>query len=347
MTASLLPQPEFLPMTNSPTSARAVAHSNIALAKYWGKADIGRNMPAVPSLSMTLSDMFTETVVTFDPRLTHDELHLNGRQAGEKELVRVVRGLDLVRTEARLDTRARVQSRNNFPTASGLASSASGFAALVLAARAACGLPEDRAVSSAFARQCSASAARSVYGGFVALPLGAESAIRVTVPASLDVELLVAVTAEEAKSVGSTEGMVHTRETSPYYAAWVQHAPELYEKALQSLTAGDLATLGPLVEQSTLLMHASMFGAAPAIIYWSDATLRLIHAVRRLRSDGLMGYFTMDAGPHVKVLVPRAQSDALGEALSKVMGVKRVIRCSVGPDARVEPGVSQLSEAAP
>lgn len=334
-------------MPNSTSSARAVAHSNIALAKYWGKADIGRNMPAVPSLSMTLSGMLTETVVTFDPGLANDELQLDGRQATPKELQRVGRGLDLVRQEARMATRARVQSRNNFPTASGLASSASGFSALVLAARAACGLPDDRARSSALARQCSASAARSVFGGFVALPLGAESAVRLTAPASLDVELLVAVTNEEAKSVGSTEGMVHTRETSPYYAAWVQHAPELYEQAVQALTAGDFSTLGPLVEQSTLLMHASMFGAAPAIIYWSDATLRVLHAVRHMRADGLVGYFTMDAGPHVKVLVRREQADALADALGSITGVKRVIRCGVGPDAHVEPGVERLSESTP
>lgn len=329
-----------------PTSARAVAHSNIALSKYWGKADIGRNMPAVPSLSMTLSGMFTETVVSFSPHLETDELVLNGRVASDKERVRVVRGLDLVRAEAGSAQRARVQSRNNFPTASGLASSASGFAALILAARAACGLSDDRGVSSAFARQCSASAARSVFGGFVALPLGAESAVRVEVPKAFDVELLVAVTAEGAKAVGSTEGMVHTRETSPYYATWVQHAPVLYAKATAALTAGDFGALGPLVEQSTLLMHASMFGADPAIIYWSEATMQVIHAVRSLRTEGLVGYFTMDAGPHVKVLVRSEQARALAERLTAVSGVKRVMRCGVGPDASIELGVDQLSEPA-
>lgn len=332
-------------MTSS-SSARAVAHSNIALSKYWGKADIGRNMPAVPSLSMTLSGMFTETVVSFSPNLADDELVLNGRVTSDKERVRVVRGLDLVRQEAGIAQRARVQSRNNFPTASGLASSASGFAALILAARAACGLPDDRAVSSALARQCSASAARSVYGGFVALPLGAESAVRVDAPSAFDVELLVAVTAEGAKSVGSTEGMVHTRQTSPYYPAWVEHAPVLYEKAITALTAGNFGALGPLVEQSALLMHASMLGADPAIIYWSDATLQVIHAVRSLRAEGLVGYFTMDAGPHVKVLVRREQAQALTERLGAVSGVKRVMRCGVGPDASIEAGVVQLSETA-
>lgn len=331
-------------MLTQPSSARAKAHSNIALAKYWGKSDIGRNMPAVPSLSMTLDGMYTETVVTFDPALSKDELVLNGRAASEKELVRVIRGLDLVRQEARTKLFARVQSRNNFPTASGLASSASGFAALVLAARAAAGLPDNPATSSAFARQCSASAARSIFGGFVALPLGAESAERVQVPHDFQVELLVAVTAEEAKAVGSTDGMAVTRETSPYYAPWVAHAPVLCAKATGALVAGDLATLGPLVEQSALLMHASMLGATPAIIYWSDTTLRVLHAVRKLRANGLNGYFTMDAGPHVKVLVNSAQAVLLANELEHLPGVRRVIRCGVGPDASVEHGVSGLSE---
>ncbi len=331
-------------MTHSASSARATAHSNIALAKYWGKADVARNMPAVPSLSMTLSGLFTETVVTFDSTLTQDELFLNGQRASAKELLRVARGLNLVRQEAKLSTFAKVQSRNNFPTASGLASSASGFAALILAARAACALPDDREMSSALARQCSASAARSVFGGFVALPLGADSAHRVTPPAGFDLELLVAVTAEEAKSIGSTEGMLHTRDTSPYYAAWVESAPRLCAKATEALVEGDFTALGAVVEQSALLMHASMFGADPAIIYWSDATIRVLHAVRKLRAEGLAGYFTMDAGPHVKVLVRQAQAEAMSTRLTQIEGVKRVIRCSVGPDASIEVGVSQLSE---
>lgn len=319
-------------------TARSIAHSNIALAKYWGKADVARNLPAVPSLSMTLSGLFTETTVSFDPQLTRDVLYLNGELSSGKESVRTSRGLDLVRQEAGITTFATVTSTNNFPTASGLASSASGFAALILAARAACGLPDDRAQSSNLARQCSASAARSVFGGFVALPLGAECAHRVSVPESFRVELLVAVTAEGAKSVGSTEGMLHTRDTSPYYAAWVDSAPQIYARALDALTSGDLATLGPLVEQSALLMHASMWGAAPGIIYFSDVTLRVMHAVRNLRNLGLSGYFTMDAGPHVKVLVAASQAEELASQLAAIDGVKRVIRCSVGPDATVELG---------
>lgn len=331
-------------MTNSNNfSARAFAHSNIALVKYWGKADVANNLPAVPSVSMTLDGMYTETVVTFDPSLDGDVCSLDGRPSRDKEQVRFEKALDLVRAEANIDTRARVQTRNNFPTASGLASSASGFAALILAARAAAQLPFDAKVASDLARRCSASAARSVYGGFVALPLNETSAQRVSTPSSFQPELLVAVTTSAEKSMGSTAGMQHTKTTSPYYTPWVEYAPTLYNQALDALSQGNLAELGPLVEHSALLMHASMWGANPALIYFNDVSMRVIHAVRTWRERGLKGYFTMDAGPHVKVLTTPEQAPELADRLSRVDGVLRVLRCKVGPDAKVEPGVTELS----
>jgi diphosphomevalonate decarboxylase len=326
-------------MTNlQDSSARAFAHSNIALVKYWGKADVASNLPAVPSLSMTLDGMYTETVVTFDPTLDQDVCYLDNRPSRDKEQTRFVKALDLVRREANIRTKARVKTRNNFPTASGLASSASGFAALILAARAAARLPMNASTASDLARQCSASAARSIFGGFVALPLSQTSAVRVATPDGFQPELLVAVTTSAEKSMGSTAGMQHTKDTSPYYAPWVEQAPRLYAEACTALRAGDLAVLGPLVEHSALLMHASMWGANPALIYFNDVTMRVIHAVRTLRERGLTGYFTMDAGPHVKVLTSPSHAAELSDHLARVEGVQRVLRCKVGPDARVEVG---------
>lgn len=324
------------------SSARAFAHSNIALVKYWGKADVASNLPAVPSLSMTLDGMFTETVVCFDPSLESDVCSLDGRPSRDKEQKRFVAALDLVRAEANIPTRARVTTRNNFPTASGLASSASGFAALILAARAAARLPPDPAKASDLARQCSASAARSIYGGFVALPLGQASAEPISTPSTFAPELLVAVTTSAEKALGSTAGMQHTKTTSPYYAPWVEQAPALYTQAYRALQTGDLAKLGPLVEHSALLMHACMWGANPAIIYFNDVTMRVIHAVRALREQGIVGYFTMDAGPHVKVLTSPEHASELSERLARVEGVQRMLRCKVGPDASVELGLTEL-----
>src|SRR4051812_46259134 len=148
---------------------KAVAHSNIALAKYWGKADTARNLTAVPSLSLTLSALRTVTTVRFDQALEADELSLGGALVGGRPLLRVSKLLDSVRAQAGATTRARVESVNDFPTAAGLASSASGFAALAMAATRAAGLSLPIEQVSALARAASASAARSLYGGYVSL----------------------------------------------------------------------------------------------------------------------------------------------------------------------------------
>ena len=148
---------------------KAVAHSNIALAKYWGKADAVRNLTAVPSLSLTLAALRTVTTVRFDDSLALDELSLGGVLVSGRPLLRVSKLLDTVRAQVGLTTRARVESVNDFPTAAGLASSASGFAALAMAATRAAGLELSLAEVSALARAASASAARSLFGGYVSL----------------------------------------------------------------------------------------------------------------------------------------------------------------------------------
>ena len=228
--------------------ARAIAHPNIALAKYWGKFDVAKNLPAVPSLSVTLDAMSTTTTVEFRRDLEADELAMNGSAGKDRELARVVTLLDRVRRGAGISTCARVETFNDFPTASGLASSASGFAALALAATSAAGLDWDLARVSDLARQSSASAARSVFGGFVTLGAGARASSfwppsRSPTDASepWDVAISVAVTTLERKGTGSTDGMGHTQETSPYYPAWTDElAPRLFEEARRAVLSRDL-----------------------------------------------------------------------------------------------------------
>ena len=313
--------------------AKAVAHSNIALAKYWGKADNLRNLTAVPSLSLTLAALRTVTTVRFDEDLLADELILGGSAVSGRPLARVNRLLDDVREQVGVNTRARVESANDFPTAAGLASSASGFAALAMAASRAAGLELSLSEVSALARAASASAARSVFGGFVSLGARAESAERVAEGSAFPLEMLVAVTVSGAKDTASTDGMRHTQDTSPYYPAWVAHAPTVYAEVLAAVQATDFATLGPAVEQSALLMHASMLAARPALIYFAPATLRVMERVRAFRKSGGRAFFTMDAGPHVKVLVEPSAAAELELELGKLEGVSQVLRSAAGPDA--------------
>jgi diphosphomevalonate decarboxylase len=322
-------------MSQGSASARACA--NIALAKYWGKADERQNLTIVPSLSLTLDGLVTTTRVTFDPALGADEAELDGKVLRDRPLARISNLLGRVRELAKVGTHARVESTNDFPTASGLASSASGFAALAAAASAALGLGLSLAEQSALARSASASAARSLFGGYVALPAGAQAAEPVASGDVLPVTMLVAVTAEGPKGTTSTDGMTHTQRTSPYFSAWVEHAPKLYAEIRRAVLAGDLQALGSAAEHSALMMHASMFAADPGLIYFTPATLRVIERVRAIRRQGTLAYFTIDAGPHVKVLARPADAVRVVELLAQTEGVIRVIRSQPGPGVQLLP----------
>jgi diphosphomevalonate decarboxylase len=321
-------------------SATAVAHPNIALAKYWGKRPGDGNVPAVPSLSVTLSGMSTTTNVSFDATLVDDELVLNDvvLASHARPKVRASHLLDRVRDAAYTSSRARVVTTNDFPTASGLASSASGFAALALAATTAAGLDWSAEQVADLARRSSASAARSLFGGFVELDGGLDVAItgaaRPVAPASaLGLRVLVCVTTEEAKSTSSTQGMALTQSQSPYFAAWVADAPEAHRRMRAALLAGDFTRVGELAERSALAMHACAMGAG--VVYVTGATLAALAEVRAMRAGGLESYGTIDAGPHLKCLVRAADADRVRERLEQVPGVVRIIETSPGEGARI------------
>jgi diphosphomevalonate decarboxylase len=265
---------------------------------------------------------------------------LNGKVAEGKPRTRAIKVLDQVRKLAKLELKARVESANNFPTASGLASSASGFAALVAAAWSATGMERDNETWSAMARQASASAARSIYGGFVELPRGIPGdaklgAKRIAAPDHWDVRIVVAVANEGAKDVGSTEGMTLSEKTSPYYRAWVDCSDALTEEVRAGILARDLTKVGEAVEQSTLAMHACMMGSRPGLIYFQPATLAALSTVKRLRKEGVEVYATMDAGPHVKALCHAKDAERVAAALAETPMVLRTLTAHPGPDLEI------------
>jgi diphosphomevalonate decarboxylase len=325
----------------SDLEARALARANIALAKYWGKADEKLNLPAVPSVSITLEPLTTRTRVRFGSQVRADRFTLDGKLADPKESARVTKLLDTVRRQAGLDLCAEVDSSNDFPTASGLASSASGFCALAAAARAAAGLPFDRAAISALARAASVSAARSAFGGYVELPLaapseGALAARQVAPPEHWPLRVVVAITSEAKKAVGSTSGMLHTTRTSPYYASWVALSPILAMQVRDGILARDLARVGAAMEQSTFAMHASALAAAPALIYMRPATLAVFERVRSLREqDSIPVWATADAGPHVKALCQAKDAARVESALAQTPGVLRTIVAEPGQGVEI------------
>src|SRR5690606_29722908 len=310
------------------------------LVNYWGKADLRLKIPAVGSISITLDRLWSDTEVRFDPSLDADQLELDGRSRPE-QLARVSACLDLLRARAGVMARAHVFSRNNFPTGAGLASSASGFAALVGAASAALGLELSPREQSIYARQGSGSAARSIFGGFVEMHAGRasdglDSFAEPLLPAhAWPLEVVIAIAARGEKDVGSGEGMARSEQSSPYYASWVAAQPADLDRARAALEMRDFESLAEVAEHSCLKMHAAGLAARPPLIYWKGVTLECIEAVRALRRAGIPVFFTIDAGPQLKaVCLPEAR-ERVTAALAAVPGVLDVMTTGLGPDIEI------------
>lgn len=301
-------------------SATASANSNIALIKYWGKADLANQVPTTSSLSLTLGGTRTRTTVSFDGGADGgDAVLINGSEPWGTARDRVVRFMDLVRERAGVTERATVSSVSTVPLAAGLASSAAGFAALAAAASRAAGLELDDAGLSRLARRGSGSATRSVFGGLAVWHAGTDDATSYAeaVPGAEDLDLaMVVITLETGrKSISSSKAMQATMTTSPLYPAWVEASAKDLEEALAAVAARDLPRLGAVAEGNALGMHAAMAAARPAILYWLPGTVEAIHAVAALREEGLPAWVTIDAGPNVKVITSGARAEEVAVAL--------------------------------
>ncbi|TFG85622.1 MAG: diphosphomevalonate decarboxylase [Chromatiales bacterium] len=316
--------------------AVAVAHPNVALIKYWGKRTRAGNLPATGSLSIVLGGLATETTVRFDPALHRDRVVLDGLENAETTR-RVSACLDLLRQEAGVSSCAEVSSHNDFPTGAGLASSASGFAALVTAGAGALGLHLDPQRLAEIARSGSGSAPRSLLGGVVLLTNRDATTVceQIAAPADWPLEIVVAVTTAGPKATSSREGMAQSEATSPYYDAWLQtHAADL-DAGLSAVRTQDFGTLAGLAEHNCLKMHAVMMTTRPPLLYWTPGTLACLHRIQELRRAGVPVFFTVDAGPQVKAVCLPAAVEVVAAALRAVPGVLQILRSPLGEGARL------------
>jgi diphosphomevalonate decarboxylase len=316
--------------------ATARAQPNIALIKYWGKRDVDRNLPAVGSISITLADLSTTMSVEFDASLRNDTLSVNDRDKPAM-LPRVSACLDNVAGKQR--EAARVISSGNFPIAAGLASSASAFAALVVAADAATGAGLDTASLASLAGAASGSAARSLYGGYAELTnVGDDVAVRSLRSADeWPVSVVVAITATGPKSVGSTEAMEISRKTSPFYSRWVEQQELDLAEARAAIAERDFGKLASVAEHNCLKMHSVMWGSRPPVVYWNSATLACMQTIRTLQARGVAVFFTIDAGPQLKAVCEPADEAQVRDALAATEGVQDVLVSGLGKGAaRVE-----------
>nr|SFZ88128.1 Diphosphomevalonate decarboxylase [Loigolactobacillus rennini] len=318
---------------NQPVTARA--HTNIALIKYWGKSDPELIIPQNSSLSLTLEPFYTDTTVTFSNQLTRDQVSIDGQQLTVAASQRVSQLLNLIRQQADQQNFAQVISINHVPTAAGLASSASGFAALAAAASKAAGLDLDRQALSRLARRGSGSATRSVYGGFVEWQKGHGDADSQAIPLQekidFDIQMIVIVLDPRPKKIASRAGMARVVATSPYYPAWPVAATKDLAAMKTAILKKDLNLIGQLAEANAMKMHATTLSATPPFTYFEPETLQAIDLIQGLRATGLSCYYTMDAGPNVKVICSAKETPAILARLRQHFPADHLLVAKPGP----------------
>jgi diphosphomevalonate decarboxylase len=299
-------------------------------------------LPNNGSLSMTLDKYYTVTTVEFDKKYKKDEFIFNEKKLGEGEEYEEVKGhLDLMRQMSGKSEFAKVVSKNNFPTAAGLASSASGLAALTMAGSKAIGLELDKKGLSILARRGSGSASRSIEAGFVewkrgTLEDGTDSyAEQIAAPDYWpEFRMIVNIVGTKQKKWKSRAGMAQTVATCPYYKVWLETAQNDTNQMRELVLKKDFTGVGQLAEFNALKMHATMITTKPAIIYWQPLTLEIMHNLMAWRDEGLEAYYTMDAGPQVKVMCLQKNEKELMKRLKKIKGIQEIVSCKPGPAAK-------------
>ncbi|MXY94763.1 MAG: diphosphomevalonate decarboxylase [Caldilineaceae bacterium SB0664_bin_27] len=340
----------------SERKATCRAGSNIAFIKYWGVAAAGEdlNIPLNNSISMTLADAHTTTTVAWDDGacLPEDTVAIDGVQLQGAPAERIVAHLDRLRALAGVPYKARVVSNNNFPMASGIASSASGFAALTVAGAAALGLRLNATRLSSVARQGSGSASRSLFGGYVEWERGwgrgeSESSSLLdsrSVAHQMHDEShwalrdVIAIVSTGAKRVSSSSGH-RLAATSPLNAARTRCVSDWLKKVRRAIAERDLSLLGPVLELDALAMHGVMMTSTPSLLYWQSGTLEVLQAVRSWREDeGVPVYFTIDAGPNVHLICEADSAAEVERRVGALPEVERVLTSGPGTGSELLDG---------
>ena len=320
----------------------AVAPANIAFIKYWGKVSEELRLPANSSISMNLSEALTTTSVEFDKNLKKDLVIINGKKVTGIEEARVVGHLDLIRDlirkEAGINIFANVISKNNFPKGAGMASSASGFAALTAAGAAAAGLDLSEKELSILARLGSGSACRSIPDGIIEWKAGDKSEnsyARSLYPVEYwDIRDVIAVIGDKDKKVSSSEG--HTLAgSSPFYKARIAGMPEKVREIKSALKNKDFTKFGEIIEAEAINMHSVMMTSSPPLYYWLPKTLEVMQSVQDFRKNGIEAYFTIDAGPNVHIICQGKDADMIKSKLKDIKGLKSVIVNKVAAGTRL------------
>jgi diphosphomevalonate decarboxylase len=315
---------------------KAQAPSNIAFVKYWGRKDEVLRLPENGSISMNLSNLITTTEVEFGD-FEKDSIEINGVEES-LENNRGVKHLDRIRALAKIDQKARVVTSNNFPTGTGLSSSASGFAALTLAASKAAGLDLSEKELSILARQGSGSACRSIPDGFVEWMDGdtSETSYGVSVfsPDYFDIADVIAVVSTEKKFLATSEGQKSAR-SGIFFEKRLEGIPEKIKNVKKLIEEKNFSDFGDIVEREALEFHSILFTSNPPLFYWTPGTVAVMKYVQSLRREGLECYFTINTGQDVHVISRKIDAEKVAEKLKELPEVIKTIINFPAPGAQL------------
>jgi len=303
------------------SQGEGAAPVNIALSKYWGKRDTVLNLPMNGSVSISLPGLGTQTTIKIC-ETPNDKIHLNGKNlpVNNPFCTRLTAFLDLFRVN---NKGFEIHTINTVPTAAGLASSASGYAALVLALNDLFQWNLSLKKLSLLARLGSGSASRSLYSGFAIWHKGEQTDGLDSYAEPIATQWpelcvgLVKINVQQ-KPISSTTGMQNTVNTCDLYQAWPQQAEKNMQTILDAIEQRDFEQLGQTAEHNALSMHATMMATWPPIVYWQPESVAAMHTVWQLRQQGVAIYFTMDAGPNLKLLFLETQKPAITQAFGEI-----------------------------
>ena len=289
---------------NSLTSC-AISHPNIAFIKYWGNKNESLRIPENGSISMNLDSLWTKTKIEFDSTYTNDQLKINDKNADKVTMLRVSSFLDYIRNIANVPFYAKISSESNFPIGAGIASSASAFSALAVAAVNALNLNLSERELSIIARKGSGSASRSIPGGFVEWVAGDSDtnsfSYSICPPDHWDLNDIIAIVKSTHKEIGSTQGHPLAK-TSPLQSSRVSDSQNRLSFCKNAILEKDFDKLAYISELDSNLLHAVMMTSTPILFYWEPDSLRLMKEIIKLRKNGIPVFYTLDAGPNVHVI---------------------------------------------
>jgi diphosphomevalonate decarboxylase len=324
---------KFLHKRKKLKEAIAIAHPNFALVKYWGKNDIKENQPAMSSVSVTIDSLISKTKISKNSSSKDLKWSLNGRE--QNDLNRILPTINYLSNLYGTKDNIQIESSNNFPTAAGLASSASGIASLVTAFERYYDLqlPMEEKIKACMLG--SGSAPRSLLGGFVLMDhLDHFRCSQILERTEWQLNILVCITSTEEKIISSRQAMEISRKTSPHYGKWLDINSSHIRQAIRFIKAKDLLGLGKVSEENCDFMHKVIHSSIPSITYKSEMTEMCIETVKQLRNKGHQLFYTIDAGPQVKIICERKTSKIIKDAILKQKIAPQIIDASIGMPAQ-------------